>query len=75
MMLSDEVETSPLHQQVFTFEFLLLNVGIESFLLALICHGIGALASSTSHYVSCLLNHINKSLKCKTNNPLLCSCV
>ena len=71
MMLSDKVQTSSFHQQVFSLQSLLLNVGIESFLLALIGHGIGALASSTSHYIACLKNSINSVSKMqKTKNSL-----
>ena len=55
MMLSDKVQTAPLHQQVLTLQSLLLYVSIESVLLALINHDIGALACSASHYISCLI--------------------
>ena len=70
MMLSDKVQTSSFHQQVFSLQSLLLNVGIESFLLALIGHGIGALASSTSHDIACLKIAITRSAKCKKRRIL-----
>ena len=54
MVLRDEVQTSSFHQQLFPFKPALHLYIVEAMLLALVCHGIGALATSSTHDISSL---------------------